>query len=132
MTTQWPGRESKSERIRIVTKLISLFPTPRDPVVTHESYVQELGKIPCFWLSRACRSLADDPDRTWLPRPGHIKVEAARLFSTYRHRQQFGLPYDPRAIHRRLGVGREIHLMQDGPIEPERQLSAGSDPGPNL
>ena len=106
---------------------MALFPPRPDVRVTIESYVQELESTPAFWLRRACRVLADDTNREWLPRPGHIKAEAAKQFAEYRHREQYGLPYDPTAIHRRLAVGRELHLMKQGPVDTDRQLTAGGE-----
>ena len=111
--------------MRIVVKLMSLFPPRQDAKFTVEAYVQELEGVPCFWLRRAARALADDPNREWLPRTGHIKDEAAKQFHEWRNRQAHGLPYDPSSRSRRLSAGRELHLMRKGPVPVSHQLSAG-------
>ena len=114
--------------MRIVLKLFALYPRSADPAFTVEAYVDELSTVPCFWLRRACRSITTrtKDEQNWLPLVGDIKSEAAKLHQEYRNRAQYGLPYDPKSVHRRLAVGREIHLMAHGPVPVSRQLGAGA------
>ena len=114
-------------RDRIVVKLLALYPRVQDPAITAEAYIQELESVPAFWLRKACKSISSRSraDVQWLPLVGDIKTEAARLHQEYRNRAQHGLPYDPTHRTRRLAVGRELHLMKEGPIPVSRQLGSG-------
>ena len=126
-STKWPGAEGRDEVVRIVLKLFALYPRSADPAFTVEAYVDELSPVPCFWLRKACRSITSRTknEQNWLPLVGDIKNEAAKLHQEYRNQAQHGLPYDPKSVHRRLAVGREIHLMAKGPLDPSRQIAAG-------
>lgn len=73
-----PGTWDSKERLRIMTKLFSMYPLAgnQTPNLTMRSYLEELADIPALVLSHALHRLTHK-NRAFLPSVGEIRAEAA-------------------------------------------------------
>ena len=111
----WPGADGYSERVRIVVKLLAMYPRVTDPKLTIAAYEEELRDLPGHWIRRACKAITQDPQVKWLPTVAEIKARAARLFRDDRERAAGQIEYSATGGRPALSVGRELHLMCEGP-----------------
>lgn len=106
-----PGQESQI--LRIVAKMLALYPRREDPELTLEAYAEELRNIPWRWVSAAMRDLTEEPDRVFGPSISEVKVALAKVIRRARRKANGGsLPEDV-SEYRQIDATREIKWLTD-------------------
>lgn len=79
--------------LRVVTKLMVLYPGPQDPDAREErlaAYVEELRDIPWWWIANACRSLSRET-RTFCPSVGEVRERAGDAIRWWKQKHRIPL-----------------------------------------
>ena len=125
--------KDQAERLRIISKLFSLYPKQQDAEMRLEALRESTSDIPSTWISHACKRLTEEPYRKWCPVVNEIRQQAARSFREWRRKMsgQRKLQYnahvqgDPLDVERELKLARGLEplvpLITPGGREPRRR-----------
>lgn len=109
------------ERLRIFTKLFSMFPIAGQLNIkaTMAAYIEETKDIHELVLSHALRKLVDQKDRKWVPQTNEIKRKAAEIIRAAQPRspKAFALGYNP-------WVPEPAEVDVDKWLQPQQQFWA--------
>jgi hypothetical protein len=75
-----------AEKVRMVTKMFSLYPPQPDVEMRMEAYLDELRGIPWRWVSVALRDITEEPKRVFCPSINEVKAAVARRVISRRRR----------------------------------------------
>lgn len=82
VSPEWPGAIGFEERVRIFTKLFSIYPVSKmqNQQGRIAAFIEETQTIPCFFLRVALGHITKQP-RDFAPSPGEIHAVAARSYA---------------------------------------------------
>lgn len=87
----WDSHRDRTERLRMVTKLFSMFPLSKgqDMELAMAGYIEHTMDIPTHWMSVGLFNLLQDDETVFVPPVGKIRRAAAVAYRESLHRSDW-------------------------------------------